>query len=354
MSNGKPKVEIPAWQRAPLPKTSSAENTVSSDAANEDSATPEQTSEKLEQPPSSNEESAPDRTIVEKPEKEGNGFAAQDFNNFTQQQHTQRSVAPPARAIQPTAPPAPPIITYPEFLLDAHKPPPFITPSRVLNTVYAAGGISAILYAASKWVITPMVEDLSEARHELLHHSQSKVDEFNERLSKIVSKMPGSKNGTTDPDDDEDAGSETSDPTELYHRDFGTQTDPPPSPKTMFTAESEKKDAVDRAVNGLRILKEHMTEITEGSERAGESHQGRMEKMSTLRHYLDTLIYGTAGAGTWSEEAMKQAYGTGTVSNNGPAPDAFEELKKEIRGVKGVLLSAKRFPAASRPVSAAA
>jgi hypothetical protein len=44
----------------------------------------------------------------------------------------------------------------------------------------------------------------------------------------------------------------------------------------------------------------------------------------------------------------------GSNSNSKKEDDAIEELKKDIRGVKGVLLSAKRFPPAGRPLPAAA
>ena len=279
-------------------------------------------------------------------------FGISDFETFKQheqQQQQPRQDAPPP-PVQQTRPAAPPIITYPEFLVDAHKPPPLITPTRVLNAVYAAGGAATLLYAASKWIIGPMVDNLSESRHDLLTHSQSKVDEFNEKLSKIVSKVPDAKRGLHVEADADDADSETSDPTELYHRDMGTQTSPTISPAVPEAAEEKKKkDAVTYQTGALEIMREHINELAEGSEKAAEANKDRQDTLNKLRHYLDGLTYSSSGISTWqtSEDAI-------SMKNDKSGDDAIEELKKEIRGVKGVLLSAKRFPAVSRPVTGAA
>ena len=70
-----------------------------------------------------------------------------------------------------------------------------------------------------------------------------------------------------------------------------------------------------------------------------EDVKERQEKMSNLRHYLDTLMYASPGISVWSSaDDVKGA------DVDGGREDAIEELKREIRGVKGVMLSAKRFP----------
>lgn len=285
-------------------------------------------------------------------QEEQPAFGISDLEAFKQhEQHPQQRARqqPPQPQTQQAPPGAPPIITYPEFLVEAHKPPPFITPTRVLNAVYAAGGAATLLYAASKWIITPMVESLSESRHDFLAHSQSKVDDFNERLAKIVSKVPESKKELHAAEADMDgAETETSDPTELFHRDMGTQTSPMISPSEPDTPE-EKKDAVTYQTGALEIMKEHINELTEGSEKTAEMNKDRQDTVNKLRHYLDGLQYSGTGISPWtsSEDAI-------AMKNDKPGDDAIEELKKEIRGVKGVLLSAKRFPAVSRPVTGAA
>ncbi|KAK4500496.1 hypothetical protein PRZ48_008685 [Zasmidium cellare] len=348
MSDGKPKVAIPAWQRATPPTPPATEDPVSSqpETSEEPSASATDAQDQEKDPELT--EVKPSNDSVE--EKQS-AFGISDFETFKQheqQQQQPRQDGPPP-PVQQTRPAAPPIITYPEFLVDAHKPPPLITPTRVLNVVYAAGGAATLLYAASKWIIGPMVDNLSESRHDLLTHSQSKVDEFNERLSKIVSKVPGAKRGLHVEDDADDADSETSDPTELYHRDMGTQTSPTISPAVPEVADEKKKDAVTYQTGALEIMREHINELADGSEKAAEANKDRQDTLNKLRHYLDGLTYSSSGISTWqtSEDAI-------SMKNDKSGDDAIEELKKEIRGVKGVLLSAKRFPAVSRPVTGAA
>jgi hypothetical protein len=273
-------------------------------------------------------------------------FETHEFARFNTQQQQQQPMQAPPVTQQRQAPP--PIITYPEFLVEAHKPPPLITPSRVINAVYLAGGISALLYGASKWLITPMVDSLSESRHEFLDHSRTKVDELNERLSKIVSKLPEAKKDGLGDGEINDDESETSDPTELYHRDMGTQTDSP-LPSRRASVPDVKKTAVDHETTTLQIMQSHFAEMADSSDRAGEASKDRLDNVNKLRHYLDGLIYNTANMPMWqaAEDGMSMK-----PSNGAPKDDGVEELKKEIRGVKGVLLSAKRFPAFARPVAA--
>ena len=354
MSNGKPKVEIPAWQRAAQPKPAPVDDPVYSQPQQSESETTEDVKEVAVS--SEHTESEAVEETTEEPAKQPHVFETSDFDSFKQRQ------AQPPQEQHQQAPSIPPIITYPEFLVEAHKPPPLITPTRVLNTLYVAGGISTLIYAASKYLVTPMVDTLNESRHDFLTHSQSKVDELNTRLGKLVSKQPGGKSTSSEVEDDIE--SVDSDPTELYHRDMGTQTEVPPEPKSsVLKAEEEKKQSpAEYATNGLKIITSHITEMADQSDAAGEAHKDQKEKMNGLRHYLDQLVYGTVGGPLWTEESIKNAYGNsgamggndGTNGDKKKEDDAIEELKKEIRGVKGVLLSAKRFPPVGRPQTAAA
>ncbi|KAI5358320.1 Putative peroxisomal membrane protein [Septoria linicola] len=352
----KPKVEIPAWQRAAQTKPSPAEDPVYSQPQHSEDDVQEVAVSSTEEAEAKAETATQESTSSsEEPAKQQNVVASADFDSFKQQQNTSQQATPspaPAPPPQQQQVAAPPIITYPEFLVEAHKPPPLITPARVLNTLYAAGGLATLVHAASKYIITPMVDNLSESRHDFLSHSQSKVDELNDRLSKLVSQQPGARSAASEAGDDTD--SETSDPTELYHRDMGTQTEAPPEPKPLISQSEEKKDHVEWATNGLKIMESHISEMADASDKAGESHKDRLEKMNNLRHYLDQLLYGTIGGPMWTEQSIQNAYGSnGTNGESKKEDDAVEELKKEIRGVKGVLLSAKRFPPVGRPVQAA-
>lgn len=284
-----------------------------------------------------------DRVLQQESNAESTAFPPGDFEAFRQRQSV-----PKATASQQSA--GPPIITYPEFLVEAHKPPPLITPSRILGAAYIAGGLATLTYGASKYILTPMIENMTEARHDFATHSQSKLDEFNERLSKIVSVVPEPKKDVATPDIDvSEVDSVTSDPTELYHRDMGTQTSPGPTrrsselPVAALSAEPPKKDAEAHQTTGLGILKDHLSELLIGVDAQEVSNKERQESVNKLRHYLDTIMYGSPAIHQWatSEEAMG-----GKPTAKKKREDGIEELKKEIRGVKGVLLSARRFPAA--------
>lgn len=255
-----------------------------------------------------------------------------DFDSFKQTTQTQTQRAPPAvRAV------APPIITYPEFLEDARKPPPLITPMRVLNATYIASAIAAVAYGASTFLVKPMAASLTDARHDFASHGQSKIDEFNSRLSTLVSKIPEPKSASGDGEND-DVESVASDPTELFHRDIGTQTSPAISPPpSTANAQPETKTVADKQNERLSIIKSHLDEMLAGVQAGEQPAKDRLEEANKLRHHLDNMMYRVQTANVWNGGFTTEAK-AGTE-----AVDAIEEVKKEIRGVKGVLLSAKRF-----------
>ncbi|KAK3683188.1 hypothetical protein LTR37_020473 [Vermiconidia calcicola] len=287
-------------------------------------------------------------------------FKVKEFEDFFQQtqpqlqaQRSQTQTVAPRRQQSPSS--GPPIITYPEFLVDAHKPPPLITPTRILNTAYIASGLAALIYGASKYLVTPMSDSLAEARHDFAMHSQSKIDEMNEKLSGLVSKVPDTKKDRSiagDSEMEEDtAESITSDPTELYHRDMGTQTSPPPSRSTSIaglpdTANNKKEAASSHEDSVLSILNSHLNDFLANSEKLETPNKDRQDAMNKLRHYLDTIMYASPHISAWSNGEG------GKDGGKGDGKDAVEELKMEIRGVKGVLLSAKRFPGVAGRVGA--
>lgn len=239
----------------------------------------------------------------------------------------------------------PPIITYPEFLVQPQKPPPLVTVSRLINATYIAGALTASAYALSKYIIAPMADNLNDARHDLFEHTTDHVSEFNDKLSKLVSTVPSSVKllpQTPAEFADFDNESITSDPTELFHRDVGTQTSPSLSRRPSVASDIEviRPDTVPlKQTNRLEIMKSHISEILEASESNGASNQTLQESISETRHYLDGLYY-TPPSYSWNADNSLNTSGT----SKDKQPDAAVALKAEIRGVKGVLLSAKRFP----------
>ena len=100
------------------------------------------------------------------------------------------------------------------------------------------------------------------------------------------------------------------------------------------------KDVLNYQATGLTILNAHLAELLEGYSKQEFASKETQEKSTALRHYLDTVMYG----GSTGDEEWK--YGASTAAGGKKSGDAVEALKKEIRSVKGVLLSARRFPAA--------
>jgi hypothetical protein len=245
----------------------------------------------------------------------------------------------------------PPVITYPEFLLHSQKPAPLITARRLLYTAYFTGGLVAAFYGLSNFIVTPMTEILTEARHDFATHSHEQLQQMNQRLGQIVSSVPSkTKNPKAEPSDATSEASEDSDPTELYHRDFGTQTSPVIS-RRPSVAQGEQKAAssdpsaiTDTHLKRLEILRSHASEIAEwGSNEDSTCADGRA-KVKDLHHYLDTLTYPTLDYSSYGFEGF-HSNGNGSSKTK---DDAIEAVKKEIRSVKGVLLSARNFPSSHR------
>ncbi|KAK4890014.1 hypothetical protein LTR27_011233 [Elasticomyces elasticus] len=289
-------------------------------------------------------------------------FEASEFSSF---RSLQQSQPPPAVQQQEerVVERPPPVITYPEFLVDAHVPPPLLTPARVLTAAYAASGIAALCYGASKFLLTPMSDNLTSARQEFAAHNQEKLVEFNERLAKIVSTIPSPSvvvSTTTEKEGDEghEEESEAEDPTELYHRDTGTQTEGLPSPvpqaadpflpgANLAVTNAPKKSSCEYQAGGLDLLHTHLTSLATSTTSHTSSLTSAKSEIDQLRHVLDSLQYGgdrgysffDAEVGEWTGKAGDQR-----VDGVGEKWAKVEGLKKEIRGVKGVLLSARRFP----------
>lgn len=243
----------------------------------------------------------------------------------------------------------PPIITYPEFLVQPQKPPPLVTVGRLINATYIAGAVTASAYALSKYIIAPMADNLNHARHDMFEHTTQHVTGFNDKLSKLVSTVPLTvKPSTSSPAEfaDFDMDSVTSDPTELFHRDVGTQTSPSLSRRTSLSSDAEiaKPDSVPlKQATRLEIMKSHLSELLEGTESNGTNNQTLQASISETRSYLDGLYY-TPPSYSWNADNSLNA----SNSSKDKQPDAAVALKAEIRGVKGVLLSAKRFPSVGR------
>ncbi|QIW97133.1 hypothetical protein AMS68_002651 [Peltaster fructicola] len=244
-----------------------------------------------------------------------------------------------------------PIITYPEFLANAHRPPPLITPTRVLATTYVASATAALAYAANTFLVKPMAAALTDSRHDLAMHSLYKVDDFNSRLEKLVSQIPKNPNSK-----DDETDSLAAEPTELFSRDQGTQT---AEVIAQSDAQIHKVTILDpvaatKQAEKLQSIQKHLEEVLAGAEKESKAVEEREGNVRKLRHYLDSLSYGGSSVNIWSNVGGRFGWEQNVneqQKEKEKREDAIEDLKKEIRGVKGVLLSAKRFPAVGRPAA---
>lgn len=253
----------------------------------------------------------------------------------------------------------PPIVTYPEFMLQSTKPPPLVTTQRLMYTAYLTGGLAATMYGLSKHIIEPMTETLTAARHEFLAHSASHVDDLNSRLEKAVSTLPSelkrnSKSLISDQDEEPPSPTD-SDPTELFHRDIGTQTSPTLSrrqSKTSLSSSEANGDTTNHQESRLKSLKDHVSDLSSSSEAHQVVASDLNQTVGDLSSYLTEMSYSSPYY-SYGYGAL-DGRGVGSFTNNGDndakkKEDAIDALKAEIRGVKGVLLSARNFPA-SRPM----
>lgn len=225
----------------------------------------------------------------------------------------------------------PPIITYPEFLIHSRKPPPLITASRLVNTFYVFSGTAAAIYGTSKYILDPMLESLTSARHSLFDTAQTNLDTLNERLTKNISAVPDAA-AKQSKWDDESSSKTTEDMDALFNRTIGTQTSPPSSPSS-FTSESEPKppsNAISTQENSLKSLHSSLSTLLAPSQ-SSNTDPNLSSQIRDLKQYLDSLSYPVFN--TYSLAESKD--------------DAVNRFKAEVRGVKGVLLSARNFPSGS-------
>lgn len=254
------------------------------------------------------------------------------------------STTPPT---QPTSTPTPkpplrelpPIVTYPEFLTPATKPPPLITASRLVTTAYVAGGLAATMYGLAKFIIAPMTQNLADSRHDFASHTKEQLDTLNSRLGEAVSEDPALKSKPRIADIVDDISEADSDPTELFHRDFGTQTTPSLSRRASLSNPSDKDQAV---VTGhesrLKILTSHIRELEATRSNDYASSESLKTKISDLSSYLHDLSYQSQ-----YYSSMGGIYGSNYGASKSGKDDQIEILKTDIRAVKGVFLSARNF-----------
>lgn len=243
----------------------------------------------------------------------------------TSKQHTSTAQS---RDTQAPSKDVPPIITYPEFLIHSHKPPPLVTAQRLLTTLYVTTGAAATVYGASKYIVEPMIESLSAARHSLSETACTNLDTLNSKLENAVSKLP--ENLSERSDAGSDVESVSSDPARFFNRSAATQTSPHLSRSTS-SASSDTSQPIPPAQSQENTINEIHKQLADFAD--ADATSSIKSSISELQQYLEGLPQenSTQNRKMWEK----------------PKSDEYTRLKAEIRGVKGVLLSARNFPSSA-------
>jgi hypothetical protein len=232
----------------------------------------------------------------------------------------------------------PPIVTYPEFLAKPERPPPLVTTSRLLGALNAVAGLTAVIYGTSKFVVTPMVESLTEARVDLHDTTSSKLSGIVNKLEKTVSEVPPTKKPLT-----ADDASDTSDPSEMFHRDVGTQTLPVqalPSSKSASVASLSGVSQSQRQAERLATLTKTLSGLKDGYRSESEDLQDLKTLVDVFRDDLDAMTFG-------NQADFVGGYDVYNKRKKDP-DDELRRVRDNVRRIKGLLLSSRSFPASTR------
>ena len=239
---------------------------------------------------------------------------------------------PSDTSMSPPTKDQPPIITYPEFLLHSQKPPPLITAQRLMIAIYIVSGAAAAMYGTSKYLVEPMIGSLSSARHSFFENASAKMSLLNEKLETNISRLPASYQTPAD-GEESDADSTISDGAHFFSRTAGTQTTPRLSRSQSISSCSSAVLPPSLAItqsSKLADLRASLDEI-KPSDGVNESIK---QSVGELTEYLRSLA------------SRRSPQLSGTPVNN-HKEDSTTKMKSEIRGLKGVLLSARNFPSSA-------
>ncbi|KAL6248040.1 hypothetical protein RBB50_005388 [Rhinocladiella similis] len=260
----------------------------------------------------------------------------------------------------------PPIITYPEFLLKPQKPPPLVTFSRLANAAYGFAGLATLTYAASTYIVEPMLETLTSARHDVASKALADLEQLNAKLESTVSHVPyipplASSSSQLKSSDAISETSSDSDPTELFHRDIATQTSPGRSRSPSLTSQFDLSAQDPTASQSTRLRSLHSTlsslvsstDSRYSQERLKDTMsemQGVLDKMSNTYNPFQTEFStpsfpGASYTGPGGSGAIEDKNKTKKASDN-----EAQKFRAEIRALKGAFLSSRNFPTA-RPAA---
>ena len=173
-----------------------------------------------------------------------------------------------------------------------------------------------------------MVESLTSARHSLFRGAVANIAALNEKLESAVSKIL--EIPLCSKEDDSETDSLSSDGARFFNRSAGTQTSPRLSRSNSSTSFEHDEAFSSTQEHTSAVLGIH-SQLSDLLPTDGESTNPLGDSIGELRAYLEKLPHANS------------MYLGGKAGKKGET-DAVANVKAEIRGVKGVLLSARNFP----------
>jgi hypothetical protein len=192
-----------------------------------------------------------------------------------------------------------------------------------------------------------MHESLTEARLDFHATASSRLDALVSKLEETVSEVPPTASGKRSQAAGDETDSEADDPTEMFHRDIGTQTsalEDLPVPKSTTPTPSASETQATR----LQELVSSLQPVNESFRTQSTDFHDIGTLIDVFRDDLQAMggnkgaqpIYGRSSSSTFNGYSYQM----------GGYKEPDDEIKKArdgIRRVKGLLLSTRNFPAST-------
>lgn len=205
-------------------------------------------------------------------------------------------------------------IVFPELAVKTYSSKKDLSFKHVLVTVYIFGGVSALMALLSKTILSPLFEQLTQDRRDYSQLATRLLRDLNSKLASQATYVPPVRDVQT----------------QRKYVDDETQTDPDSVGHAFSDANNRSND------HELALSKDLTTSLSEVYD-DDETFQldgmkYAVEELSALVHSLNFSMIRGLG-----QLAKDKNFGK----------DHMNETKKEIRSIKGSLLSARNFSSVS-------
>ena len=198
-----------------------------------------------------------------------------------------------------------------------------------------------------------MLERLNESRGELHDSVSQSLAAIVTKLEGTVSEIPPTATAANKKkahaEDALDSDSDD-DPSEMFHRDIGTQTTTPPP-----AAASPSKDAsgAEAQTSQIKSLVSQLSSLRDDMRSQSDDLGDVKTLIDVFRDDLGVLTYRnyTDSAGSGYDYLARMQSSTSTGAAGKAAENKDDEIRKardNIRRIKGVLLSTRSFPVSTR------